>query len=104
MFYDFSLLVDIKDLKEDLGNETKILLEDYLSDAIKVHGKDNDITSLAHAHLGRFHAQRRHPEISESHYKEASRITSKGYGPNHFMTREMASKLSEISSALMSMT
>jgi hypothetical protein len=42
-------------MKNDFTDETKSLLEDFLSDAIRCQGKDSEVAGRALHNLGRFH-------------------------------------------------
>jgi hypothetical protein len=55
--FSFSFLMDIKCHKNNYGQETKGLLEDYLSDAIRYEGMDGRITGHANDFLGRFYIE-----------------------------------------------
>lgn len=79
--------------KKDFTDETKSLLEDYLSDAIRYEGVDGESTALAHSHLALFHSgisdkfsckdtERKHLQIAVSHFKEELRISIILFGPN----------------------
>jgi hypothetical protein len=107
----FDVLVNIRLLKKDYGDGTKSLLEDYLADAIRDQGIDGKLTSTANELLGYFYhekagtlhsndAMRKHLQLSESHFTEALRISTKRYGSNHPLSMILASQLSSASRAL----
>lgn len=92
------------------------MFEDFLSDSIKCHGNDNEITAAAHEHLGHFHSDvvtttsincydtiRKYLKLSESHFKEASRIYMKVFGSsntNHPMCSQLEPHLLVVTMAL----
>jgi tetratricopeptide (TPR) repeat protein len=107
----FRSLVNVIFLKGDFTNETKSVLEDFLSDAIRHEGVDGKSTGCGNGHLGLFYfnlavtisvdnTKRRHLLIAQSYYKETSRIFTKHYGPNHINTLHITSKLSDVSMEL----
>jgi tetratricopeptide (TPR) repeat protein len=111
MMYAFQALVNVIFTKKDLTDQTKSLLEDYLSDSIRHEGVDGVGTGCANKFIGRFHAliaessscpvlKRKHLQLAESYWKETSRIFMKSYGPNHPDALEVTSSLQIISRAL----
>jgi tetratricopeptide (TPR) repeat protein len=110
MRFSFGALMDIKCLKIDYGQETKGLLEDYLSDAIRYQGMYGRITGYANDCLGRFYFEsdmlssyefnRKLLQNSESYHKEVLRIMTKFHGPDHCITLETAVILPEVLTAL----
>jgi hypothetical protein len=106
--YSFCTLVEIKFFKNDFGEETKSLLEDFLSDAIIYHGPDMRVTSMAYRCLGGFHykiaytllcnhAKREHLKLSESHFKEDLRINMIYDGPNDSTILKIRANLAAVS-------
>jgi hypothetical protein len=104
----FSTLVDVKLIKKDFTDETKKMLENYLSDSIRYEGMDGEGTGSANSHLGRFYSEFvqsmpcddtncRNLQLSRAYYTEALRIITKCYGPDHPLTKEIASKLTKVS-------
>jgi hypothetical protein len=95
---DLEVLINIKYLKKDWGSEAKSILEDFLSDAVKVHGVDGIVTGHANDLLGRFHLKisetlssddkKKHPQLSDFHPKETLRINIRIFGPNHYLIIE----------------
>jgi hypothetical protein len=109
--YVFESLVRVRLLKEDFTGETKSLLEDYLSDAIRYETKDGENASLANRHLGQFHslivdtlpcneAKRKHLQLSESYYKESVRLQTEQFGRQNCNTLKTAARLSEVTRKL----
>jgi tetratricopeptide (TPR) repeat protein len=108
----FQTLIKILFEKKNFTDETKNLLTNFLSDAIRYQGVDGQNTGHANFNLGIFH-QKITPSLSynieewkdslrlaESYFKEASRIFMKQYGPNHRNHLQITSSLSMISTAL----
>jgi hypothetical protein len=104
-------LADIKLLQNDFGDEIKNLLEDCLSDAIRFKGLDSGATAIANDYLGPFHlqivttlpssdAKRKHPQLSESHFKESLRTITEEFGPNHRTSMRAVLQLSIVSKEL----
>jgi hypothetical protein len=86
---------------------TQTLFEENLSDVIRCQGIDNEDTGHANYHLGLFHhkaadslSSHYHLKLSESYYKEASRLFRKHYGQDHQMTLHATANLSSVSIAL----
>jgi hypothetical protein len=109
--WSFGVLTLVLRFKKDYGDETKKMLEDYFSDAIRYQGKDGDMTASAHDHLGHFHhdiidtlscnvAKRKHLHLAESHYKEVIRLCTKLLWPDSRNTLEAVLDLSAVSRAL----
>jgi hypothetical protein len=84
----FSALVHVLFLKKDYGEDTEGLLEENLSDSIRHNGMDDGNTGSANDYLKRFHfdisdtllsndEKTKHLQLSQSHYKELSRISQK---------------------------
>jgi hypothetical protein len=53
--FSFSILVDIKYMKNYYGDETKKLLKDYFSDITRKHERDGPINLIANQNLGEYH-------------------------------------------------
>jgi hypothetical protein len=113
MINAFQALVNVLMIRKNSIDETKNLLENYLSDAIRYQGVDLDgkSTGYANNHFGYFHRKlanisscdhekRHHLRLTESYFKEASRIFIKHYGLNHPNVLLTKKDLSEASIAL----
>jgi hypothetical protein len=92
------------------GEETSILLNDFLNDAINFEGRDGENAGFAHCHLGYFHyrishlficieAKRNRLQLSEFHFKEALRIHTNLYGADDLKTLDIVTQLSVVSMA-----
>jgi hypothetical protein len=89
-----------------------IVLNDYLSDAIRIEGMDGENACFAHCQLGHFHyrisvsldtfcveAKTSHLQLSDFHFKEALRIHTNLYGADDLKTLDIASQLSLVTMA-----
>jgi tetratricopeptide (TPR) repeat protein len=105
-------LVNILLLKKDFSNETRILLEEHLSDAITYQGKDGKNAAIAYYNLGRFHFEIGQTltiktemimnlELSKSFFKESSRLSMKNYGPSYPNKTPIQKNISAISKILL---
>jgi hypothetical protein len=92
----------------NLSNETKELHEHSLAICTKYEGPDGVNTAIASMKLGSFYYQladtqrsaetrREHLYLSQSNYKEAVRIYTKAFGPDHPRTIQVSSDLSSVS-------
>jgi hypothetical protein len=105
-------LLNIKFMKKDFGDETRNLLEDYFSHAMKYDGDDtNDHIALANMCLAQFHykicntissidAIREHLLLSESHFKEKLRIEMIELNTNHPTCVQVTLELNDVYVAL----
>jgi hypothetical protein len=92
------------------GEETLTLLNDYLSDAIRIEGRDSKNAGCAHCHLGHFHnrisqvccveAKISHHRLSKFHFKEALQIRTNLHGADDLKTMDIVTQLSAVSMAL----
>jgi hypothetical protein len=107
----FQVLVKVIFMKDIFTDETKGLLRDHLNDALRYEGVSSTNVAYANCHLRRFpcrigdrescdDTKRQQLQISESYYKEASRLFMKLNGPNHPQTLQATSNLSYITMEL----
>jgi hypothetical protein len=106
--WSFGILINLLSLKVNFDEGMKILLENYLFDAIRYQGIDPESAGHANFHLGHFHhnlslineSSKEQLELSKSYYKVASRLFEKHYNIYNPKRLEAAGKLSLLSNEL----
>jgi hypothetical protein len=105
--WTFGNLVIVLFQKEDFGDETLKLFENFLNETIK-DNRDNEMLGSAHSHLGSLHfkisqnlignieKKRRHLILAKSHCNEAIRFLRKFNGGNDLRTTQLSSLLLEV--------